>query len=197
MKHVWNCGHLKQHAVGLWKKNLSEPLKNTFASLNTNTYPLSCFLGLNRACYKLQQVDFWHRRLLHHSGQRPAGKTDYCYWNLTVFYSCNKIMGGAPGHSCWNLPGDSSYLCLQQKQTSGPQNVWSEKDTELFHQPKQDGRSPGTGPLGLHNYKRKLIFNYVGQGRISFYKRRLAIFTNSWLTGQHCSCFSADQNITH
>lgn len=54
------------------------------------TYPWSCFLGLNRACYKLQQVDFWHHRLLRHSGQRPAGnKQMYGNSNITVLYSWN------------------------------------------------------------------------------------------------------------
>lgn len=53
------------------------------------------------------------------------------------------------------LPVDSSYLCLQRKQTCWLQISWSEMDTELLHQPKLDGRSPGTGPLGSHSWKGK------------------------------------------
>lgn len=60
------------------KKDICLPKSET-------SYLLSHFPGLNKARYKLQPVDFWHHRSLHHSGQRPTGNEQmygYCDWYL-------------------------------------------------------------------------------------------------------------------
>lgn len=112
------------------------------------SYLLLCSPGLNTAQYKLYPLDFWHHRAPRHSGKRARRYEQiYGYWDWYLQHRFHKF-------DAFNLklPCFSSYLCLRRRQTSGPQSAWHEKDTELCHQEKQDGISPGTGPLGLDSW---------------------------------------------
>lgn len=71
-------------------------------------------------------------------------------YNINIFYI---VTFSYVNHEL-KLPGDSSYLHLLQRQTSGPQSVWGEKDNELWHQPRQDETPPDMDRLGLHSWNR-------------------------------------------
>lgn len=104
---------------------------------------LSRFPCLDTACYSLHPVDSWRHRSPRHSGQKAKGMKGLIAFVMLHLYTFTHLWTFSWDYwKLLKLPGDSSFVDCQQRQTFGSQSAWSERDTQPWHQPEPNGRSP-------------------------------------------------------